>query len=106
MDKAPEERFDQIKREIIQISESYVLVRQNMDKEDPTAYEKRHFQFLQMRLNDLTKELNQMSAKGEISIPLLYKDAVNKLRRSLLESCPKEFKQVAKDIDYLNVYLM
>ena len=105
MSKTPQERFEEIKKEIIQISESYTLIRQNMNKEQPAGYEQRHIQFLQMRLNDLVKELNEMNSKQEIVIPLLYKDAVNKLRRALLDNCPKEFVEVANDIDYLNVYL-
>lgn len=105
MNKTPEERYNEIKKEIIQISESYTLVRQNMNKEQTTAFEQRHMQFLQIRLNELVKELNVMNAKGEIQIPLLYKDAVNKLRRALLDNCPKEYVQVANDVEYLNEYL-
>ena len=105
MNKTPEERYDEIKKEIIQISESYTMIKQNMNKEQPTTYEQRHMQFLQIRLNELVKELNIMNAKEEIQIPLLYKDAVNKLRRALLDNCPKEFVQVANDVKYLNEYL-
>ena len=106
MGKTPEVRFAGIKQEIIKISESYVLMKQNMDKENPTAYEQRHMQLLHNWLNDLIKELNKMSAKGEMQIPLLYKDVVNKLRRGLLENCPKEFVKVANDVEDLNVYLI
>lgn len=46
MSKIAQERFDEIKREIIQISESYTLIKQNMNKEYPTKYEERHFVLL------------------------------------------------------------
>ena len=123
MDKTPEERFIEIKREIIEISESYTLIRQNRNsafflekllknqtgekssRTESPKYEQRHMQLLQNRLNELVKELNRVSAKGEIQIPLLYKDVVNKLRRSLLENCPKEFIKVANDVEDLNEYL-
>ena len=122
--KTPEERFAEIKKEILEISESYTLLRQNRQnnfflekilenqtgekssrREEP-RYEQRHVQLLHNRLNDLIKELNKMSAKGEIQIPLLYKDVVNKLRRGLLENCPKEFIKVANVIEGLNEYLI
>ena len=123
MSKTPEERFAEIKREIIEISESYTLIRQNRNtayflekivenqtgekssRTESPKYEQRHMQLLQNRLNELVKELNGMSAKGEIQIPLLYKDAVNKLRRALLDNCPKEYVQVANDVEDLNEYL-
>ena len=106
MDKTPQERFVEIKKEIIDISESYTIVRQNMNKEAPVGYEQRHILFLQMRLNELVAELNRMTAKQEIEIPLLYKDTVNKLRRAILDNCPKEFVQVANDVEHLNEYLI
>ena len=118
------ERYNEIRKEILQISESYTLVRQNRQNnfflekilenqtgekssrtEEP-RYEQRHMQLLHNRLNDLIKELNVMSAKGEIQIPILWKDAVNQLRRSLLDNCPKEFVKVANDIEHLNEYLI
>lgn len=121
MDTQAQERFAEIKREIIKISESYTIIRQNRqtnrtleqiqdedfdnDKGSP-LYEQRHIQLLQMRLNDLVIELNSMTTTGEIQIPLLYKDVVNKLRRSLLDNCPKEFVKVANDVEHLNVYLL
>ena len=124
MNKTAQERYDEIKREIIQISESYTLVRQNRQNnfflekilenqtrekssrtEEP-RYEQRHMQFLHNRLNDLIHELNDMTKNGEIQIPLLWKDAVNQLRRSLLDNCPKNFFKLANDIESLNEYLM
>ena len=47
-----------------------------------------------------------MNAKGEIQIPLLWKDTVNQLRRSVLDNCPKNFVKVANDIESLNEYLI
>ena len=105
MNITPEERFAEIKKEIIKISESFVLVKQNMNDEKPTLYEQRHIQLLQSRLNDLVTELNDMSAKLQIVIPLLYKDTVNKLRRSLLDNCSKEFVKLVNEVEDLNVYL-
>jgi hypothetical protein len=46
-----------------------------------------------------------MSAKQEIVLPLVYKDAVNRLRRALLDNCPKEFVKVANGVEDLNEYL-
>ena len=124
MNKTAQERYDEIRREIIQISESYTLVRQNRQNnfflekilenqtrekssrtEEP-RYEQRHMQFLHNRLNDLIHELNDMTKNGEIQIPLLWKDAVNQLRRSILNNCPKNFFKVANDVEELNVYLI
>ena len=39
MSKTAKERYDEIKREIIKISERYVLIRQNMEKDHSTKYE-------------------------------------------------------------------
>ena len=105
MSKIPRERYDEIKREIIQISESYTLIKQNMNKEQPTKYEQRHILLLQMRLNDLIKELNSMKAALEITISLQYKNIVNSLKRSLVENCGGEYQEeIYKDIK-LNQYL-
>ena len=62
-------------------------------------------QFLHNRLNDLIHELNDMTTKGEIQIPILWKGVVNQLRRSLLDNCPKEYDEVVNHIESLNEYL-
>lgn len=103
--KTAEERYDEIKREIIQISESYTLIMQNMNKEQPTKYEQRHILLLQMKLNDLIEELNSMKAAQEITISLLYKNIVNSLKRSLVGNCAGEYQEeIYRDIK-LNQYL-
>ena len=105
MSKTAQERYDEIKKEIIQISESYTLIKQNMNKEHPTKYEERHFVLLHLELIDLIKELNSLNATGEVSIRLLYKEVVNSLKRNLENSCGASYKeQLDRDIK-LNPYL-
>ena len=93
MIKTPEERFDEIKKEIIQISESYTLVKQGMKNKEHVNYEKRHFTLLHIRLIELIKELNSMTAKQEINMPIIYKTLVNALKRSLFENADNEYKK-------------
>ncbi len=93
MIKAPQERFEEIKKEIIQISESYTLIKQGMKNKEHTNYEKRHFTLLHIRLIELIKELNSMMAKQEIDIPMIYKTFVNSLKRSLYENVDNEYKK-------------
>jgi len=105
MSKTAQERYDEIRREIIQISESYTLIKQNMNKEYPTKYEERHFVLLHLELIDLIKELNSLNATGEVPIRLLYKEVVNSLKRNLEENCGASYKeQLDRDIK-LNPYL-
>ena len=99
MIKTPQERYDEIKREIIEISESYVLIKQNMEKDHPTKYEQRHFLLLQMELSGLIEELNLLNVSGEINISLLYKDVVNNLKRVLEDSCSAEHREkIIRDV--------
>ena len=105
MSKIPQERYDEIKREIIQISESYTLIKQNMNKEHPTKYEERHFVLLHLELIDLIKELNSLNATGEVPIQLLYKDVVNSLKRNLEENCGASYKEQLDRNIKLNPYL-
>ena len=93
MNKTPEERFEEIKKEIVQISESYTLVKQGMKNKEHTNYEKRHFTLLHIRLIELIKELNSMTAKQEINMPMFYKTLVNSLKRSLFENADNEYKK-------------
>ena len=105
MSKTVQERYDEIKREIIQISESYTLIKQNMNKEYSTKYEERHFVLLHLELIDLIKELNSLNATGEVPIKLLYKEIVNSLKRNLEDNCSASYKeQLDRDIK-LNPYL-
>lgn len=92
MSKTPEERYEEIKKEIIQISESYTLVKQGMRNKEHANYEKRHFTLLHIRLIELIKELNTMTAKQEINMPMIYKTLVNALKRSLFENADNEYK--------------
>lgn len=102
MSKTAQERYDEIKREIIKISESYVLIRQNMEKDHSTKYEQRHFLLLQMELSSLIQELNILNVKGEIHISLLYKDVVNNLKRVLEDNCSAEHREkIRKDVDLI-----
>ena len=93
MEKTPQERYNEIKKEIIQISESYTLVKQGMKNKEHTNYEKRHFTLLHIRLIELIKELNSMTAKQEINIPMFYKTFVNALKRSIFENADSEYKK-------------
>ncbi len=93
MSKTPQERYDEIKNDIIKISESYTLIRQNMKKDQPTGLEQRHIAFLHMRLVDLVQELNSMTVKLEIEIPLIYKTLVNNLRRSMFDNSDRNYKR-------------
>ena len=95
MSKTPQERYDEIKKEIIKISESYTLVKQGMKNKEHTNYEKRHFTLLHIRLIELIKELNSMTAKQEIELPMIYKTMVNRLRRNLYENADCEYKKEA-----------
>ena len=95
MIKTPEERFEEIKKEIVQISESYTLVKQGMKNKEHTAYEKRHFTLLHIRLIELIKELNSMTAKQEINMPIFYKALINALKRNLFENADSEYKKEA-----------
>ena len=105
MRNTAQERYNEIKKEIIKISESYVLIRQNMEKDHSTKYEQRHFLLLQMELSGLIEELNLLNVSGEIKISLLYKDVVNNLKRVLEDSCSAEHREKirrdAKLIQYL-----
>lgn len=112
MSKIPQERYDEIKREIIQISESYTLIKQNRTNikdgiklNSLVGHEQRHMVLLFMRLNDLIKELNSMDAAQEITIPLLYKRVVNGLKNNLIANCGAEYElEISTDIK-LNPYL-
>ena len=95
MSKTPEERFEEIKKEIVQLSESYTLVKQGMKNKEHTTYEKRHFTLLHIRLIELIKELNSMTAKQEINMPMFYKKMVNCLKRNLYENADNEYKKEA-----------
>ena len=110
MSKTPIDRYDEIKREIIQISEIYTLIKQNRaniengmkqvkELNSVVRYEQRHMLLLYMRLSDLIKELNSMNAAQEITISLLYKNAVNSLKSNLLENCGAEYQiEISTDI--------
>lgn len=91
MNKTAQERYDEIKMEIIKISESYIHIAQNV-KDEPKTYETRYFALLHMRLVELIKELNKMSASFQIEIPLMYKTFVNKLRRVLFDYSDQKYK--------------
>ena len=105
MSKTAQERYNELKKEIIKISESYVLIRQNMEKDHSTKYEQRHFLLLQMELSALIEELNLLNVSGEIHISLLYKEVVNNLKRVLEDNCSAEHREKirrdAKLIQYL-----
>jgi len=95
MSKTPQERYEEIKKEIIQISESYTIVKHGMKNKEHANYEKRHFTLLHIRLIELIKELNSMTAKQEINMSMIYKTMVNGLRRNLFENADKEYKKEA-----------
>ena len=106
MEKTPQERFDEIKEEIIQISESYTLVRQNSKNEELAKYEQRHITLLHIRMVELVKELNKMSASFEIEIPLIYKTIVNNLKRVLYDNAEQKYKRDIAFTKEMNDFLV
>ena len=106
MDKTPEERYEEIKREIIQISESYTRVRQNSKNEELTKYEQRHITLLHIRMVELVKELNKMSASFKIEIPLIYKTIVNNLKRILYDNSEQKYKRDIAFTKEMNDFLV
>ena len=78
MSKTPQERYDEIKREIIQISESYTRIN-NMDI---SIGKMKHINFLHYRLRELIQELKTMKS-SDVEISLVYKKMVNQLMLDL-----------------------
>ena len=106
MDKTAQERYEEIKREIIQISESYTLVRQNSKNEELTKYEQRHITLLHIRMVELFKELNKMSTSFKIEIPLIYKATVNNLKRVLYDNAEQKYKRDIAFTKEMNDFLV
>ena len=88
--KTQQERFDEIKKEIWQISESYIVITKNKFISDLTSYEMRHFEFLHYRLRELVSEMKTFS-KEEVEISLIYKKLVNKLMNDISYCVSQEY---------------
>ena len=72
------ERYDEIKREIIQISESYTLMKKGKFIADLNADETSHMGMLYYELRELVKELKTLFLHG-VEIPMIYRKMVNNL---------------------------
>ena len=90
MSKTPEERFDEIQKEIIEISESYTLTTRNKLISDLNSYEMRHLEFLHYRLRELVSEMKTFSCE-EVEISLIYKKLVNKLMNDISYCVSQEY---------------
>ena len=82
MNKSPIDRYNEIKKEIWQISESYSLLLRDKLISELNDREMTHAGFLHFRMRELVTELKQLSDAG-VGIPLIYKKLVNKLIRDL-----------------------
>jgi len=76
--KTAQERYDEIRREILQISESYVLITRDKLIADLSAYETEHMGMLYYELRELVKELKTLFLHG-VEIPMIYRKMVNNL---------------------------
>jgi len=72
------DRYDEIRKEILQISESYVLITRDKLIADLSAYETEHMGMLYYELRELVKELKTMFLH-DIEIPMIYRKMVNNL---------------------------
>lgn len=90
MSKSPEERLNEIKREIWQISESYTNITNGKFYFELKSAQKEHCAFLHFRLNELIKELNELISGG-IKINLVYRKIVNNLNSTLKTCLNKEY---------------
>ena len=97
MEKTPTEIYNEIKREIIQISESYAKVK-NIKAFNELPLE-RHCALLHERLKELITELKYLEDAGEIKISLVYKKMINKLVEDVYRSSNEGYKEnVSMDI--------
>ena len=97
MSKTPQERYDEIRKEIIQISESYVLITRNKLTSDLNTDEIRHMGMLYFELRKLVKELKTMFLH-DIEISLIYRQMVNELMYHIKIRTDAEFmKEIRKD---------
>ena len=90
--KTSQERYDEIQKEIWQISDSYTNIIKDKKCLDLNDKEKRHIEFLHFRVNGLIKELNTMNLE-DIKIPLVYRSMVNKLRRDMFCLLGSDYKK-------------
>ena len=81
MSKTPQERFDEIQKEIWKISESFMIATKNKSISDLTGFDMRHLEILHYRLGILVVEMKTLS--HEVKISLIYKKLVNKLMYDL-----------------------
>ena len=97
MSKTQQERYDEIQKEIWQISESYTIATRNKFISELTSYEMRHFEFLHYRLRELVSEMKTFSNE-EVEISLIYKKLVNKLMNDISYCVSQEYANELRDI--------
>lgn len=97
MSKTAQQRYDEIQKEIWQISESYTLTRRNKLLSDLNIYEMRHLEFLHYRLRELVSEMKTFSCE-EVEISLIYKKLVNKLMNDISYCVSQEYANELRDI--------
>ena len=91
------ERYNEIRREILQISESYVLITGDKLIADLNAYETEHMEILYFELRDLIRELKTMFLH-DIEIPMIYRKIVNELMYNIKCCTSAEFmNEIRKD---------
>lgn len=96
------QRLDEIKREIIKISESFLITKQNKrDNGAMTPYEVQHIQFLHFRLKELEKALEEMSIH-DIHVPMIYKNMVNTLKSSMYVYLSRDYLTELKEYEKTN----
>ena len=91
------ERYNEIRREILQISESYVLITGDKLIADLNAYETEHMGMLYYELRELVKELKTLFLHG-VEIPMIYRKMVNNLMYNIKLCTDAEIKEeIRKD---------
>ena len=90
MSKTQQERYDEIKKEIWQISESYTIITKNKLTSELNSCEMRHLEFLHYRLRELVGEMKTFSHE-EVEIPLIYKKLLNKLINDISYRVSQEY---------------
>ena len=101
MSKTPiegyKERYNEIRKEILQISESYVLITRDKLIADLSAYETEHMGMLYYELGELVKDLKTLFLHG-IEIPMIYRKMVNNLMYNIKLCTDAEImEQIRKD---------
>ena len=98
MSKTPEEIYNEIKKEIWQINESYTRITDNRHSYELNPTEKSHCAFLHDRLKELVERLNENKPYSDKPGPsLVYKKMVNLLLHRLYYSATEEYRKTVKN---------